>query len=100
MLFLSFTFASAQDLSRLRFKTLHVNTDTLQLDSLSIVEGSLVLRDSNNALIDTVAYRFDAVKSTLIWKSRPATDSITAAYRTFPFSFTRVVFKKNPAGLG
>ncbi|MDZ4844063.1 MAG: hypothetical protein SH857_00790 [Chitinophagales bacterium] len=92
--------ATAQDLSRLRFKTVPVSGDTLQLDSLSIVEGSLVVRDGGSKLIDTSAYTFDAVKSSLVWKSRPASDSVTVVYRTFPFSLARVVYKKNPAGAG
>lgn len=92
--------ASAQDLSRLRFKTVPLSGDTLLLDTLSIVQGSLVVRDANNRLLDSSSYHFDAVKSFLVWKTRPATDSITVAYRTFPFSLARVVYNKNPAGAG
>ena len=44
-------FLFGQDLSRLRFKTFPVSADTLQLDSLSISEGSLIIRDKQNNLI-------------------------------------------------
>ena len=98
-LLLAFT-TTAQELSRLRTKTIPVAGDTLALDSLSIVKGSLLLRDGNNTMIDSSAYHFDPVKSILIWKIKPATDSIRAAYRTFPFSLARVVYKKDISGLG
>lgn len=92
--------AAAQDLSRLRFKTLATGSDTLHLDTLSIAPGSLVVRDASNRLIDSSTYRVDAAKGALIWKTRPAADSITVMYRTFPFSLSRMVFKKNPEGIG
>ncbi len=95
----SFCLAQAQDLSRMRFKTFPVSSDTLQLDSLSIVAGSLIIRDKQNNLIDTSAYHPDPVKGYIVWKQKPLVDSITAIYRSFPFSFSRSVFNKDAARL-
>jgi len=88
-------FLHAQDLSRLRFRTLPINGDTLQLDSLSIVEGTLIMRDSADNLIDTASYHFNPIKGYIVWKTKPATDSITVAYRTFPFSLAKSIYKKD-----
>ncbi len=86
---------TAQDLSRLRFKTFAVAKDTLKIDTLSIVNGSMIIRDKANNLIDSANYQLNDVDGVLIWKHKPPTDSIKATYRTFPFSFTRVQFRKD-----
>lgn len=93
----SFCFAQVQDLSRLRFKTLPVSSDTLHLDSLSIVAGSLIMRDKQNNLIDASAYHLDPVEGCIVWKQKPVADSIMAVYRSFPFNLSRSVFNKDAA---
>lgn len=69
------------------------NADTLKIDSLSLVPGSLMV-----AGIDTSGYSVDAFGSKLVWKKRPAQDSIRVRYRVFPFSFT-APYARKPIGL-
>lgn len=66
-------------LSNLRQKKLAVASDTLHLDSLSIVPNSV-----NIAGVPPQNYTVDWVKSRLVWKQRPLTDSVVVNYRVFP----------------
>lgn len=85
----------SQDISRLRYKTLPVIHDTLRLDSLSMIEGSLIVRDRMNHLIDSTSYHLNPIKGILVWKTKPAADSVTVTYRTYPFSLSKTVFRKD-----
>lgn len=65
-------------LSNLRKKILVVTSDTLRLDSLSIVPGSL-----NIPGISPEDYHFNYLNALLVWKKRPL-DELTIFYRVFP----------------
>lgn len=65
-----------------------VRPDTVSLDSMSVVPGTLVLQG-----VDTGAYGFNAAQSRLWWKRRPTTDSVKVSYRVFPFAFQRPLYK-------
>ncbi|GIV33361.1 MAG: hypothetical protein KatS3mg031_0896 [Chitinophagales bacterium] len=86
---------TGQELSRLRYKAFAVSGDTLVLDTLSIVEGSLVIRDADNRYIDSSWYEADYLKALLRWKKIPAVDSVWVLYRTYPFSFSRTYYRKD-----
>ncbi len=66
--------------SNLRQRVFKVNSDSLLLDTVSIVPNSFSV-----AYIAAADYRLDYVKAILYWKKRPAADSITVTYRVFPF---------------
>jgi hypothetical protein len=76
--------------SNLRFKSFPVQSDTLFLDSLSIIPGTLKVRD-----IDSSDYHFDFVNATLTWIRKPGQDSVSVSYRVFPFKLNAVAQRKN-----
>ncbi len=73
----------------LRTQTLAIAQKTIELDTLSIVPGSVIINT------DSINYTIDYAAAKLIWKTMPTQDSITITYRVFPFSFTKKVFHKN-----
>lgn len=79
------------------FRSLLLSTtsDTTQLDTLSMVPQSLVLRDAQGRIIPDSLYAIDYSKSRLISKLR--LNGASAAFRVFPFSFSKIYFNKEPA---
>jgi hypothetical protein len=73
-------------LSNLRIKKVAVTSDSLVLDSLSIVPKTFSIAE-----VDTGAYRLDFVNAVLYWKQRPAADSVSLVYRVFPAKLNAVV---------
>ena len=65
--------------------------DSIVLDSLSLVPGSVELRDSRMNLIDTSRYVIRYFKSTIYPKrgSKPFPTEFKAYYRTFPFNLSQ-----------
>lgn len=88
-----------QSLANWRVKKIGVTADTLQLDTLSIVPKSLVVR-SSDGFVDPENYRLNAVEATFIWKGAvlPA-DTLTLTYRTFPLFFPAEQYHKSPASI-
>ncbi len=83
--------ATSQTLSNLRSKQMLLDRDTIRIDTLSIVPGSLMLRDPGGTLVDTSLYRTDEAGA-LIFPSPPLIgDSLVygISYRVFPFSFVK-----------
>lgn len=68
-----------------RQKTLKLRADSLQLDSLSIIPGSVHI-----AGLPDSAFSIDAPKGLLRWRQRPQGDSVHITYRVFPFRLTAV----------
>ncbi|MBL7749882.1 MAG: hypothetical protein JNN29_00790, partial [Chitinophagaceae bacterium] len=65
-------------------------TDTLLIDSLSIIPGTFS--------IDRIApdtYTLDAINALLVWKKRPADPTITVTYRVFPGKINPVTQRLN-----
>ena len=73
-----------QPYSNLRRKALSTGSDTVRIDSLSIVPGSFVIPG-----VPDSAWRLDPVEALLVWRSRPATDSVYCAYRVLPYRLGR-----------
>jgi hypothetical protein len=64
--------------------------DTIYLDSLSLVPGSVNLNDS------TVKYKIDYKRHAIIFaKGTPRPDGLVINYKTFPYNFERNYFHKN-----
>lgn len=80
---------SAQQYNNLRQKKIFILSDTTKIDSLSIVPGSLVLKDSLGNLLDTNSYQIDLVKGLLIAKKSNFITSVYVNYRVFPVLFTK-----------
>jgi hypothetical protein len=81
--------ATAQNLSNLRMKTLALTSDTITLDSLSIVPGTFLLQGPDGHFADTSLYHVDPVRSMLFPSASLLNDSLNykASYRVFPFNF-------------
>ncbi|HSK14491.1 MAG TPA: hypothetical protein VK907_14820, partial [Phnomibacter sp.] len=71
--------AWGQGASNFRQRTLPVTTQTLQIDTLSIVPGTFSISG-----VDAADYVLNEVKATLAWIRYPAKDSVRATYRVFP----------------
>lgn len=72
-------------LSNLRRKTLPAGSDTLYLDTLSIIPGTFFINS-----IDSGDYVLDIFNARLWWKRKPALDSILLTYRVFPAKWSPV----------
>ena len=89
-----------QQLTNMRQHFIPVKTDTVKLDSLSIINDSFFIID-NGQTVDTTAYQLNIGESKLIWKKNSAAylkikaDSVTATYRVFPLLFTQKYFNKD-----
>jgi hypothetical protein len=75
-------------------KKIQIKPDTIQLDTLSLVPGSLSLMSSNGEAVDTGYYKVNYVTGQLFITKKKAdtlsgsTDSIWVSYKTFPFLFS------------
>ena len=72
--------AQAPTVSNIRKKTLHVKPGSQQVDSLSIVPGSLHIEGVPDSL-----YHLDPINGTIEWISGPGRDSVQVVYRSFPY---------------
>ena len=66
--------------SNLRQKVISNISDSITLDTLSIIPRSLSIEG-----VDSSDYRLDFVKGLLVWRKRPVVDSLIITYRVFPF---------------
>lgn len=69
-------------------------SDSVQLDSLSIVPQSLLIKTMSGKLIPDSAYTVDYTHNILVFYSK-IRDTLLFSYRTFPFSFSKNYFKKD-----
>lgn len=79
---------SESPFSNFRYKTIPV-TDSSKIDSLSIVPQSFSVSGVNDSL-----FVFYPEKSLLVWRQKPALDSVTVNYRVFPLSFSHIYSHK------
>ena len=84
---------SAQRYSNLRVKQVSLKSDTVLLDSVSIVPNSFFVMDNQDRIVDTSAYSLNALNGVLIWKKKSPQflqlhqDALKITYRVFPFLF-------------
>lgn len=72
-------------LTNQRVAWLQATTDSLRLDSLSLVPGSLRIYDPAGQVVDSSYYVFE--EPWLRWRLPPPADSLQAYWRVLPFSF-------------
>ena len=86
MLWLLSTHANAQRIieNNYRLKTIAVKDGRTLLDTLSIVPRSLRIPS-----VDSNDYFFDPATAVLLWKKKPATDSVRIRYRVMPLLLSR-----------
>lgn len=89
MAFLS-TSVLSQPLSNIRQKKVAIQSDTVTLDTLSIVPESFSIPG-----FDSTDYVLFPAKGKLYWKKKPAVDSVAINYRVFPLNFSQSYFHKD-----
>jgi len=95
---ISFAPLHAQQLSNYRVKVFPVRNDTLVIDTLSIVPGSLIA-ETKTGIISLNDYSMDEWKGKLVWKKKPSADSVRITYRVLPISLGKNYSHKNFAEL-
>ena len=99
LLCLAVSAVHSQSLSNIRYKVFSTQSDTLKLDSLSIVPGTLAVRFFYTSdVVDSNDFEIRAFESKLIWKKKPAADSVKIFYRVYPFSLAGEAYHKSYAG--
>ncbi len=88
--------AGAQELSNLRQRYVSTTTDSVTLDTLSLIPGSFFMLHDGR-VVDSSAFSVMPSRAQLTWKNRdPAwPDSLLAVYRVFPVLFTRPAFRRS-----
>lgn len=81
--------------TNLRLHWIQMEGDTLVLDTMSIVPGSIHLF-ANGLALDPSQYDLDPFSATLTWNIRPSADSVLVRYRVMPIAFTQVRRNKDP----
>ncbi len=87
--------ALAQPASNLRMRQLAITMDSLVLDSMSIVPGSLHVF-ANGLPMAPQTYSLDPYRAVLFWHSKPLADSVFVRYRSMPIALGRVHYNKDP----
>lgn len=74
----------------MRIRQLLPTTDTLQLDTLSLIPGTISISRLNGEKLDSTSYLVKHAEGQVIFNKnlRPA-DSVRISYRTFPYAFTK-----------
>lgn len=82
-----------------------VLSDTVQLDTLSLVPGTVLLRDKNNNTIDTTFYKVNYADGLVFFDKKKMTqsgiwaDSILFSYTTFPYLLSEETKHKDVANI-
>lgn len=77
-----------------RIKKLMVISDTIQLDSLSLIPGSFKLATTSGMQLDTSFYQLNHAEGIVILNTKKmkeqgiATDNLLTSYKTFPYLFS------------
>jgi len=87
---------NAQSYKNQRIKRVSEITDTIRVDTLSIIPKSCFILDEKSKIIDTSLFKVDYSKAILITSQRlrKATSRITIVYRVFPLFFSKEYFNK------
>ncbi|MEO8589632.1 MAG: hypothetical protein ABI432_09700 [Flavobacteriales bacterium] len=86
---------SAQSGSNLRERWVRSTGDTLRVDTLSLVPGSVRLFSDSLNEVDPVDYAIDPYTAVILWKGAP--DSVLVRYRVMPLLLGGTRFHKDPA---
>ncbi|MCC6182457.1 MAG: hypothetical protein IT237_11550 [Bacteroidia bacterium] len=84
--------------NNLKHKYFFITSDTLFLDSLSLIPGTVKL-SQRNELIDTSTYTIYYPLKAIIFKQKPR-EPILVNYKTFPYNFEKVYFHQDASLLG
>ncbi len=87
-------FSQSQSLSNIRQKRIEVLSDTLQIDTVSIIPNTLQIFDQLGQKINAGTYDLYPFSSQIIWKQKPTTP-INIVYRAYPMMFANKYFHKD-----
>ena len=87
--------ADAQSASNLRHRWLKPSGDTLRVDTLSIVPGSLTIYIDSATVLDPARYTLDPFHAIVVLKGAP--DSVLARYRVMPLMLGGTTAHKDPS---
>ena len=77
---------NSPSLSNLYKKTISTKEQTVKLDSLSLVPGSVIIQG-----VSPYYYKVDEVNATITWLDKPKQENVVVTYRVFPYKLNAVV---------
>lgn len=88
---------NAQSYSNQRVKRFDGITDTIKVDSLSIIPGSVFVFDEKGHFIDSNYFKVNYPRSLLILnrQKKDFESGLRVVYRVFPLSFSKIYFNKD-----
>jgi hypothetical protein len=84
----------AQTLSNIRKQKIEFISDTLKIDSVSVVPNTIQIFDQYGEKINSENYDLYPFSAILIWKKKPATP-IQIVYRAYPVMYANKYFKRD-----
>lgn len=92
-LFLCGYFIQTQAQTNLKQKYYFVKSDTLYLDTLSLIPGTVSITSKNNPL-DSSSYKINYPLKAIIFKVKPS-DPIFVRYKSFPYNFEKPYYHQS-----
>ena len=96
-LFLFGYFIQTQAQTNLKQKYYFVKSDTLYLDTLSLIPGTIHITSKNEAL-DSSTYKINYPLKAIIFNSKP-NDPVFVSYKSFPYNFEKAYYHQSTAKL-
>lgn len=97
VVFLCGYFIQTQAQTNLKQKYYFVKSDTLYLDTLSLIPGTITITAKNNPL-DTSSYKINYPLKAIIFKVKPS-DPIFVSYKSFPYNFEKPYYHQSTSQL-
>ncbi|MBL4656037.1 MAG: hypothetical protein JKY33_09475 [Bacteroidia bacterium] len=85
---------TAQDFNNLKSKTVQFVGDSVKLDSLSIIPGSVIIQNTDGNVIPDSVYHINFSNSIFKWVKKIEIDSFKVSYRVLPYAFGSHFYKK------
>ena len=89
--------AHSQDTTAMQLKSIDLSSDTIRIDSMSLVPGSILLILEDGSELDTNQYTIDESSAMLILDPsvRKNHKSLGVSYKTFPFDLSKPLAHKD-----
>lgn len=71
------------------------NSDTIQLDSLTLIPGSVIVW-LNDSILSTSSYSVDYASSKIIFHTKLSVEKVYIQYKTYPINFYKKHYHKDP----
>lgn len=97
VVFLFGYFIQTQAQTNLKQKYYFVKSDTLYLDTLSLIPGTIQITSKNEAL-DTATYKINYPLKAIVFKTKPK-DPVFVSYKSFPYNFEKSYYHQSTSQL-